>query len=299
MQQLKARALSADADFMARLGRGDFHLDVHSRFSRVINLRCRESGYLYSVVCSSLDDAPNTLRISATEFDELVVDGNTKLRYDGEVLLLGDGLEIDLASCRVWLPPPLLFRALPSDYLQIIKSEIDDEIASINSISLFRYDGNNVFYQVMSQQLLRGSERLIDGMRTANPAVIRDALKGLLGLGIGLTPSGDDFLVGLCAVLAVPQHPAHVYLPLIAQVIRAEEYRTNKISYMALIKAVQGKTRACIGALLATIFNGELASIKERIKPVVNIGSSSGADILSGIAAGLLLGNHLGSQHVA
>ncbi|MFC7288079.1 DUF2877 domain-containing protein [Herminiimonas glaciei] len=299
MRALRVRALSADADFMSRLKQGDFQLRMHSRFSRVVNLRCSQSGLLYSVVSSALDDAPNTLRIGLSEFDTLPLGEDAELSLSGGMLRLGKVLEIELDACGEWLPPPVVFRAFPPEYFLNISSRIQDEKFANNSISFFEYDGNDVFYQAMSQHLVRGSTRLMEGMRTAHEPQIRKGLTELLGLGIGLTPSGDDYIVGLCAVLALPQHPAHGYMRLIAEVIRDGKSRTNTISYMALIKAVEGKTRASIGALLATIFNGELSLLKERIKPVLNIGSSSGADILSGITAGLLLSNHLGSPHAA
>lgn len=53
-----------------------------------------------------------------------------------------------------------------------------------------------------------------DSMEEATHYAIR-----LMGLGPGLTPSGDDFLVGLFAVIHLPRSPISKYQPWCREVV--------------------------------------------------------------------------------
>ena len=55
-------------------------------------------------------------------------------------------------------------------------------------------------------------------------------LAGLLGLGIGLTPSGDDFLCGVLAGLLLRNQGSHPFTLELGCQIRARLANTNEIS---------------------------------------------------------------------
>lgn len=297
MKSFRVSALSADRDFLSLLRAHDFHASLHSRFNRVINLQRSQDNQLYTLACSALDNAPNTLIVDITDFKPWLLNNSIGAVLNNQTLQLGEVLTIDFSHCRLWLPSPVYYSGCSPSYLTEVNRELVRWIISVDSTSLFYYHGENVFYREINKQLVETRGKLINGLRGASTAAITAALCGFIGLGIGLTPSADDYLVGLCAVLALKNHPGRHFLPLFAQAIAESESRTTKVSHMAMMKAVQGETRESISALLAAIFNpGEIA-LKERIRPVINIGSSSGADILCGISDGLLLSIYLEKQH--
>ncbi|MEW3177713.1 DUF2877 domain-containing protein, partial [Escherichia coli] len=65
--------------------------------------------------------------------------------------------------------------------------------------TLFLYQGDNPFYQEISRQLLNRRKNLLKALCTGEN--ITAAVNQLIGLGIGLTPSSDDYLVGLSTIL--------------------------------------------------------------------------------------------------
>lgn len=103
--------------------------------------------------------------------------------------------------------------------------------------------------------------------------------KGIIGYGIGLTPSADDFVLG---ILAVYSSCDRVFKNL-AQACKANIYRTNDISAEMLFHG--SEKRFC--APIIELF--ESPDISETTASLLNIGYSSGHDILCGIYAGLIL----------
>ncbi|MBJ8180241.1 DUF2877 domain-containing protein, partial [Klebsiella pneumoniae] len=59
--------------------------------------------------------------------------------------------------------------------------------------TLFLYQGDNPFFQEITRQLHNRRQTLLTALRTGEN--ISTAVSHLIGLGIGLTPSSDDYLV--------------------------------------------------------------------------------------------------------
>jgi hypothetical protein len=110
--------------------------------------------------------------------------------------------------------------------------------------------------------------------------------KAMVGLGPGLTPSGDDFLVGLFAVLHVPESPCHGLKDLCAKLVADAVGKTNAISVAALKAAAHGRVREPVHALMRELVAGTCESVKAALAPVLAIGSTSGADMVAGIVSG-------------
>jgi Protein of unknown function (DUF2877) len=107
----------------------------------------------------------------------------------------------------------------------------------------------------------------------------------VLGLGNGLTPSGDDFVGGMMFALAHAPRQAWVDdLPMIKTRIRnTASTSTNVISAALLDDMMAGKSyRALHDVLLALHSNNEI-NIVSACKKLLNVGASSGADMLSGL----------------
>lgn len=110
------------------------------------------------------------------------------------------------------------------------------------------------------------------------------SLSGLIGIGIGLTPSGDDFLCGVLAGFTLWNASAHPLFLQLKQAISESLNRTNDISCTFLRCALDGYFSAAINQLPKLLSDTDLRSAFEAI------GHSSGMDTLSGILfAGELL----------
>jgi hypothetical protein len=145
------------------------------------------------------------------------------------------------------------------------------------------------FATEVATALAQRSASLIDALLQSRQASAERHARSLLGLGPGLTPSGDDFLVGLFAVLNVPGSPCHGLLDGGKDVLPGAHRATNVISLVALRAAADGHVRETISTLVAALLHGTPSTLAEALRRVLAIGSSSGADLAAGVLAGLEL----------
>ncbi len=131
-----------------------------------------------------------------------------------------------------------------------------------------------------------------DACRSHNLSRVLEIGRDLIGLGPGLTPSGDDFLGGLLLTIhqLLAAYPGGIEWSLraVEDFLAWARPRTNVISYTILCDHARGQGAEPLHALLAALLEGksddEIARHRER---VLAIGSTSGAEMLAGILAGL------------
>ena len=106
-------------------------------------------------------------------------------------------------------------------------------------------------------------------------------LAGLIGLGIGLTPSGDDFLCGVLAGLILRGEENHPFAHALCREITSRRFDTNDISRAFLDCSVQHHFSLAVNSLT------DLPSADRILNVFSDIGHSSGIDTLCGVAYGL------------
>jgi hypothetical protein len=123
------------------------------------------------------------------------------------------------------------------------------------------------------------------------PGLLQEA-NALVGLGEGLTPSGDDFLGGLlfCVNCIHRIYPGFIHLDSSEQAlfIESARKRTHLISFTLLKDMSDGKAVEPLHELILSILSDQP---KESIRPaaLTQIGHSTGWDLLTGSLTGLLL----------
>ncbi len=108
------------------------------------------------------------------------------------------------------------------------------------------------------------------------------AARQLIGLGPGLTPAGDDLLVGLMLVL---YYVNHVTLNPLREI--SAEAATTRLSRTMLGWAAQGLASEPVLLLLRDLFSLPEPQAFARLPQVLAHGATSGADTVAGIALGL------------
>lgn len=125
----------------------------------------------------------------------------------------------------------------------------------------------------------------------------------LVGLGEGLTPSGDDFLGALLFALHVmpttaawlAERPSAQ-----AQFLETARQRTHPISYTLLRDLASGEAVAPLHEFVgAAIGAGPLDGMRQAAARLTCIGHATGWDLLAGVLAGLLLGADVADPPVA
>lgn len=115
---------------------------------------------------------------------------------------------------------------------------------------------------------------------------VDDHVAGLVGAGLGLTPSGDD---ALCGVLLALRAWAPSIEPLAAAARAVDRYRhrTTDLSASLLGAAAVGYAVPEVVSLVQTLSASGpegLGSLDERLAAVLAIGHTSGRDLVAGLA---------------
>lgn len=118
------------------------------------------------------------------------------------------------------------------------------------------------------------------------PHSVLEAATGLLGLGPGLTPSGDDFLGGLLIALRLLNRGAlgaRLWTGLEAAAAR----RSLDLSVAHLCAAAAGRGSAALHAALNAIVTGRTDDLPAVLERIEEIGHTSGWDALAGAVTAL------------
>ena len=115
---------------------------------------------------------------------------------------------------------------------------------------------------------------------------VSENLTDLIGLGIGLTPSGDDFLCGLLAGFLYTHASSHDFFQILREKILLSLRNTNDISAQFLKSSLQGHfsyTLLNFIYLVESNMKFDCLTIQELSSEFEKIGHSSGMDSLYGL----------------
>jgi len=131
---------------------------------------------------------------------------------------------------------------------------------------------------------------LLSGRHTFSGTTLLTLVKSLIGLGEGLTPSGDDCLVGLLAVLHVTG-----YLPALCSPAVREQFRqcvclgTSQLSGEFVHCALEGHFAEPVVRLMRALCTLATGVWQTYAAALAAVGHSSGVDAMVGIALGCRL----------
>jgi hypothetical protein len=114
--------------------------------------------------------------------------------------------------------------------------------------------------------------------RLASPC---SAAKEFIGLGPGLTPSGDDFIGGAVLALHAFGYPV-LAGRLAADAVSSARERTNAISRAHLACAAEGEGAEALHAALDALATPGAPGLGEHLRRIDAIGHTSGWDALAG-----------------
>jgi len=283
-------ALSAEGAFPRQRLSGQ----VEQVFSRAVNLFVPEQHMLYTLLSDEYDNAPNSCRIALRHCDKVFSPGERVL-FSPSGIEIGQDKWINFSHCQLWQQPE---HALTAESIKYIDWQRWGEWINQHAISgnsLFNYRGENIFHQEIARLLQHHREALLMAMRRNK--FPDEAIYSLIGLGIGLTPSGDDYLVGLCVILLIPGHPAQNYRDNFLAVLEKAKEKTTLLSAITLAAAINQRYRQVISNLITQIVRDDRHLIIHTINEIKQIGSSSGYDMLHGMADACLLTSYFGEKY--
>jgi hypothetical protein len=114
---------------------------------------------------------------------------------------------------------------------------------------------------------------------------LEDLLPHLVGRGPGLTPAGDDALLGfILARMAVDAHGAR---PRVARILAAARRGTGGPSVALLRHAARGEAAEPAARMRDALLRADGPAIAPALRGLLAFGRTTGRAILAGLAAGL------------
>jgi hypothetical protein len=207
-------------------------------------------------------------------------------------ITIGDTVELPFDDCEVWRPPrwplPLLPDRLNEVYRAIARLTVaeapEEGLARLSC--LHEQDTNETpFTRIARPRVTRFQSWLRAALDTDQmpAAASPELVQALMGLGPGLTPSGDDVLAGALALLdALMERRGHAALA--RAITDAPRGLTSPLSDCLLRAAAAGLVGETLCRAVSAIISG---APETAVATIRNIGHSSGWDMLAGIATAL------------
>ena len=113
-------------------------------------------------------------------------------------------------------------------------------------------------------------------------------VRGLVGRGRGLTPSGDDTLCGVLLALRAAADPAaRAARRALTAALAPLLPRTTALSASLLLAAAEGYAVPQVVRLVSAAVSGDAAGVARTLPDVLRIGHSSGGDLVAGLSGAL------------
>ena len=131
-----------------------------------------------------------------------------------------------------------------------------------------------------------GLSALVHGLQQTNLNVVNKGVKALIGLGPGLTPAGDDFLVGFLAGLTLGPPITIVSAPFLSELrtcIDKAADQTTRLSGAWLRCAAHGQFGETWHNLAYALQSGQRQKIEQTAHHILSTGATSGVDAMTGL----------------
>lgn len=256
-------------------------LRVHSVFHRVVNLRW--SNEILSLVSPEVGRAATYLVIDLPEnvdFLSLDVREGMPVAFSDGWLTVDERFSIDCRNTPCWTgrsPEELRWRGeeLPLENLRALRLAIGRWGVPGGLLELISDP-----YHPLSQRL----HQLLNALREASSANgnLARAVQGVIGFGPGLTPSGDDLLLGFLAAAGVGVNYRPVLAPL-HKALKCNLKRTNDLSGYFLSQAMRGFFHEYLEEVIHAVVRGSAEQVTAATRNLIRIGSTSGTDLAAGV----------------
>jgi hypothetical protein len=231
------------------------------------------------------------------------VDKGERIRINGDLLSFGKGLAISLNGAEIWRPRHGVKK--PID-IELVKRNL----SLVKGLASRRKEGfgqlvrhvenmisdtpfNNRQLNQVSQSGLPHIKSFVSAVRSKDFELMRQSAKNIVGLGPGLSPSGDDLLAGFMAGLRWTVNSFNGNVGRVDEINRTIAHvakGTTMLGEQLLTRAAAGEVNEAVEGLLEAILAGQVKNVKTATAKVLSIGETSGVDSIVGILLGSLLG---------
>lgn len=248
---------------------------VHSKYKNSFNIQDERKQQLVVITTTNYPFMPNGIYFESNDFTQLLATIETGelinwkqkcLHFSKNHLLLTHG------------------KHYSSDV------EIIGDVVEKSRESLFSYANSIVketgskhsLYQFLEE--VHPFKEAVDRLCCEDQLQQKAGLDFLLGRGLGLTPSGDDMIVGHLAARRLLNQESSILTNLLLTELSSEHAVTTDISKHYLLCALSGRFSEPVLKLIeALTTNSSEKEIEEIVKMVISVGHTSGVDLLAGL----------------
>jgi hypothetical protein len=191
---------------------------------------------------------------------------------------------LDLAAARAWSPAIAVQTWLPTPRQAALRQVLAGTLEQSGCVPLLRTLVGEPVPQLAfpAAQAVEPVARLAAAVATGDADAALLAARGLVGLGHGLTPSGDDLLVGCSAALRSQGSALGARLATgCAELARGRTTLIAETFHMyAARNAYAERVHRLLAALATAVTIFELAG---ELEAALDWGGTSGADLLFGV----------------
>ncbi|HEU0296709.1 MAG TPA: DUF2877 domain-containing protein [Anaerolineales bacterium] len=278
--------------------RDNFNATIQSVFDSSLNLRLAHEGRLVTILISDHYDLPQGIRLDKkiplpylTPSSSLMANVGLHAACRSGILRFDSStLTIDLRCAAIWegripaLTPPI------DKAWSIIWGTLNKEQrlknAELVADDLFQVDQGSLLTRKLSQPVMQ----LITAAKRLAPRASIDAARKMIGLGPGVTPSGDDVLIGFLAGLhstAGNEQGKLAFIQAFGESLSSLSMETSEISRTYLYHAIHGRFSSSMIALLDALNADKEKQLLSAAKAAMHVGHSSGMDSVTGLLMGL------------
>lgn len=253
---------------------------VHSIFHHAINFLCKED-YLITILEDYQGCNSQVITVNSSNLINLI----SFLKNVKDIINIKDIIDFSKAK--------IIYFSLP-EYLDLLDYDsIKKNVLACNEHIKIYGNLSDFSSSILGRETIY-SKFIKDGLQTLESSYLNNdknsmaaAIDSFVGLGSGLTPSGDDFICGLFSVLFYYQSFTSLEDGLIRDVgLRVIEYarsRTTIVAYNMLRSCLTGELPEHVHNFMNSILTREDENIFELFDRVLQIGSTSGSDMAAGM----------------
>jgi Protein of unknown function (DUF2877) len=277
----------------------DFNATIHSVFRTALNLRPADSDLLLTLVVSSEADLPQGIRLGTPDdfsFEQLCVGKdvfyrNCSLVFEKSTLVVelsqGKRWQCNLPALSIDLTNPAVRDAWMFVWQLLSERQVRWGAEFIAQCLLDTAGSTQSAISLRTGEAVRLLIEATRNFQLDDPS----ALTRLIGLGTGLTPCGDDFLIGYLAGLWSTVRgfvERRRFVSQLGQAVIRLSGRTNDISRTYLHHAAWGQVSSRLDFLARAISTPESpGQLMLATESAMQSGHTSGMDAVTGLLFGL------------
>jgi hypothetical protein len=262
-----------------------FQGSIHSIFPHTVNIEIEDAENILTLYNTPID-YPGGLRVNLNDLEKKsmlavgqgVVNDRGMLRFENSNIAL-EYYHAKVINCK--MPILTVERSIHALEALDLIYELLRKKAHVLFVDM------SVYQRKLNRSLTERLKVLSDGIQANGQSIDKKVVSQLIGLGSGLTPSGDDILLGLLAGFSLNQGSGLIQKSSLDQIKKEIQFhlkQTNIISQNYLRYATQGYfSSGIIDLLMGFSQSKNKAYLKDCVLNILKTGHTSGYDIMVGL----------------